>query len=133
MKKGPNKIVFYDGDCGLCNRSVQFILRHEKNSEIHFSTLQSNFTKQMLKEKNLPEPDLSTFLYLENDILYSKSTGAFKAAKNLKFPLSLVRIFSILPEWITDQVYNLIAKYRKRLAGSFCAVPTPEPKKRFLK
>lgn len=132
MKKTPNKIVFYDGDCGLCNRSVQFILRHEKNHDIHFSTLQSDFTRQFLKEHNLPMPDLSTFLYMEKDTLYTKSTGAFKAAKNLKFPLSALRIFSLLPEWLTDQVYNLVAKYRKRIGGNFCAVPTAGQKKRFI-
>lgn len=124
--------MFYDGECGLCNRSVQFILRHEKNCDIHFATLQAEFARTFFEKHQLPTPDMQTFYYIENDTLYEKSDAAFKVAGNLKFPFSFIRVFRLFPQWLCDKVYDVVAKNRKKIGGIFCAVPTQEQKKRFL-
>ena len=58
-------IVFYDGDCGLCNRSVAFVLKHEKSPVIHFAAIQSEFTIEIFKKNNWETPDLSTVYFYE--------------------------------------------------------------------
>ncbi len=132
MKKTPNKIVFYDGDCGLCNRSVQLILKYERDHSIHFSALQSDFTKNYFEANNWALPEMDTFNFAQDGKLLSKSEAAFQVAKHLKFPLSWLRVFSILPQWGTDQVYNLVAKYRQKLVKSYCHLPTSSQRKRFF-
>ena len=77
-------IVFYDGECGFCNRTVQFILKHERNQQILFSSLQSDFSKDFFKENNFPTPDLSTFYFFTEGVLLQKSTGGLKVLVFLK-------------------------------------------------
>lgn len=125
-------VVFYDGDCGFCNRSVQFILDHERNSEVHFCALQSETAVRFFAEKGFPAPDLSTFYFWDGNRLFERSTGALRVAKFLKFPYSWMRIGWIVPRFIRDGVYNWIAKRRHRLAKQQCALPTPEQRKRFI-
>lgn len=128
----PEQIIFYDGDCGLCNRSVAYVLKHEKDKTIFFASIQSDFTKQLFKSKCWKEPDLSTVYFLENGKLYQKSTAALKVCKYLKSPRSWMIAFFIVPRFIRDAVYNFIAKRRKRIVKEYCVMPTPEDRVRFV-
>ena len=125
-------IIFYDGDCGFCNKTVQFVLNHEKNPEIHFCALQSEFADFFLKESGVSEIDLSTFYFWDGKELNERSTAALKVLDYLRFPFNLGKIGWICPRFIRDRIYNQIAKRRMRLAPSFCALPTPEQALRFL-
>jgi predicted DCC family thiol-disulfide oxidoreductase YuxK len=125
-------IVFYDGDCGFCNRTVQLILDNERSEEIRFSALQSDFAKQFFRERGLPQPDLSTFYFWDGQQMLERSTGALRVARRLKFPFSWLAAFKIVPRALRDGVYNWIAARRQKLANSQCALPTPEQRKRFL-
>ena len=125
-------VLFYDGDCGFCNRSVQFILDHERNTCVHFSALQSETAKHFFQEHQLPQPDLSTFYFWNGKQLYQRSTAGLHVVKFLKAPYSWSWIFMIVPRFIRDAVYNWIAKRRHKLAKQQCALPTPEQRKRFL-
>lgn len=125
-------IIFYDGECGLCNRSVQFVLKHERNSTILFSALQSNFTKDFFDKHQLPLPDFSTFYFYKGNQLYKKPTAVFNVVPYLKWYWQPLCVFSILPVKFTDSVYNFIAKRRKKISGTFCVIPSEENRKRFL-
>lgn len=125
-------IVFYDGDCGFCNRSVAFILKNDKTKSLHFAALQSDFTLNLFKEKGWAEPDLSTFYLYKDGSLYERSSAALKVAAYFKFPQSALQFFWIVPRPVRDYVYNGIAKRRQRLAKGFCVLPSPEDRKRFL-
>lgn len=125
-------IIFYDGECGLCNRSVQFVLKHERSSKISFSALQSDFSKTFFDKYQLPTPDLSTFYFYKDNQLYKKSNAAFKVIPYLKWYWQPLLIFSLLPVKFTDSVYNFIAKRRKKIGGTFCVILSEENKKRFI-
>lgn len=127
-----DKIVFYDSDCGFCNRSVNFVLKSDKSKKILFVPLQSEFTKNLFDEKGFEKPDLSTFYFYENERMFIKSTAALKLTKHFKFPQRLLAVNWIVPRFIRDYFYNLIAKRRQRLSKGYCVVPSEEDKKRFL-
>jgi len=132
VKKSKEKIVFYDGECGFCNKSVQYILKYEKEHNIFFSPLQSNYTKAYFAQRNWDLPNLDTFVFVENETVYTKSAAAFRLAKHFKLPYKWIGVFQLLPEWMADQMYDFIAKNRKRVFKSFCVLPTPLQKKRFV-
>jgi predicted DCC family thiol-disulfide oxidoreductase YuxK len=125
-------IIFYDGDCGFCNKTVQFVLNREKNEDIHFCALQSDFAKAFFKELGIDEIDFSTFYFWDGKKLNSRSTAALKVLNYLKFPFNLGKIGWLCPRFIRDGIYGMIAKRRMRLAPSFCALPTPKQAVRFL-
>ncbi|MFT6245711.1 MAG: putative DCC family thiol-disulfide oxidoreductase YuxK [Salibacteraceae bacterium] len=126
------KIVFYDGDCGFCNRSVNFILKNDKTKQVLFAAIQSKFTQDLFKEKGFDAPNLSTFYFFENDTLYSKSSGAKRLTKYFKFPQRILALGWIVPRFIADWGYDFIAKRRQRLSKGYCVIPSEEEKKRFI-
>lgn len=125
-------IVFYDGDCGFCNTIVGYILEYEKSNEIYFATLQSKLAQRELEGVLNLKIDYSTFYYLENGRIYSKSKGFFKLSRHLLPPISWLRFFSILPTFLTDFFYDLIAKQRRKIISPRCYLPTSEQRQRFL-
>lgn len=129
----PNKqIVFFDGDCGFCNSTIEFVLRHEKQDQLYFTALQSDFTVDFLKDHCLPEPDFSTLYLWKNGKLHQKSTAALEISKFLKPPYSYLFIFKITPRLIRDFVYDFIAKHRKKIKNDACYLPSINQRKRFL-
>lgn len=132
--KLPAHIVFYDGDCGLCNYGVQFILKHDRSKKIHFSALQDDLGQRTMKLLNLPTTDLSTFIYSRNDKYFTKSTAALYSLKDCKSWISALFIFIVIPKFFRDFVYTTITKNRKKIVSQekACWMPTSELKKRFL-
>jgi len=133
MDNAYQNILFYDGDCGFCNSAVQFVLDHEKNEDIYFSSLQSAFSKRFFQDKGYSHPDLSTFYFYTNHQLYCKSKAALKVTTFLSVPYSFLILFSVFPRFIRDAVYDAISKRRFKLSNEFCVLPEPQHLKRFLK
>lgn len=132
MNWKEEKIVFYDGDCGFCNRSVQFVLENSKDKEILFAALQSSGANSFLRAMLGKSPDLSTFYYYDGKELHQKSTAAMKLAKTFRFPHSALRLLILVPRFMRDFVYDKIAAKRHRLMKGFCVLPSEEDRRRFV-
>ncbi|MDG1332738.1 MAG: DCC1-like thiol-disulfide oxidoreductase family protein [Crocinitomicaceae bacterium] len=132
MDSKENNYVLYDGDCGFCNRSVAFILKHESSSAIHFAPIQSTYTKELFKKNNWEEPNLSTFYFIQDGKKLERSAAAFEVLKYLKSPVRWLRIFRFIPRKITDWIYDQVAKRRQRISKGFCVMPTPDQRTRFV-
>lgn len=126
-------VLFFDGSCGLCNRSVKFVLRKEKNQVLNFSPLQSEFAKRFLEGKKEIE-GLDTMVFLDNDKIYTRSSAALRLTKYLKGLWPLMMIFLLVPPFIRNFIYNYIAKNRITWFGAadYCDMMTSELKKRFI-
>ena len=130
---GP--ILFYDGVCGLCDRLVQFVLRHDRRARFRFAALQSDVATQTLGHFGKNPDDLDTVYVLTDDgRLLSKARAIFFALKQLGFPWSLVAAFAVLPTVIVDWLYDRVAKNRYRLWGKrdSCRLPSADERARFL-
>jgi len=125
------EIVFYDGDCGFCNRTIQLILNREKKAVILFSALQSPFAQAFFDEKN-HKLDLTTVYFFSKGQLFAESAAVFEIARYLKFPHRMVRLFRYLPRGFTNAVYRFVAKRRYLLNKGYCLIPNESSKKRFL-
>ena len=127
-------IVLFDGVCNLCNKAVQIIIRHDKKNTFLFASLQSSMGQQLLAQYNLPLDELNSFILIQNNNAYSRSTGALKVVKKLKGLWPLLYGFILVPKFIRDGVYNWIGKNRYKWFGKneACMIPTPELKARFL-
>jgi predicted DCC family thiol-disulfide oxidoreductase YuxK len=125
-------IVFYDGDCGFCNKTVQFILKNEKNQNLHFAAIQSEFSQCFFESNRFPKPDLSTFYYWNGSELFSKSTAALHLLDQLKSRFHVLKIGYILPKIVRDKMYDFIAQRRHKIANGFCVIPSSQHKKRFI-
>lgn len=133
MRQEERLIVFYDGDCGFCNRSVQFVLKNDKRARIYFSALQSEWSHHFFQEIGLGKPDMSTFYFWDGTKMYQRSNAALKVMTFLRFPWPIVIFFLIVPKFFRDWVYNQIAQRRHRIQAGFCVLPNSAQQKRFLK
>ncbi len=135
MNKDVNKkIVLFDGVCNLCSNSVQFILKRDKKNQFLFGSLQGKAGQEYLAKYNLPLNTFNSFMLVEGDTLYSSSAAALRMLKHLGGGWSLLYAFIIVPKFIRDAVYNLIAKNRYKWFGKKeeCWIPAPALKEKFL-
>ncbi|HMH24885.1 MAG TPA: thiol-disulfide oxidoreductase DCC family protein [Puia sp.] len=130
----PGLVVLFDGVCNLCNRSVQFIIRRDPQARFHFASLQSAVGQGLLEKFHLPDHHLSSFVLIEGERIFTRSSAALRVLKHLGGGWKLLYAFWIVPPFIRNGVYDWIARNRYRWFGrqDACWIPTPELKERFL-
>jgi predicted DCC family thiol-disulfide oxidoreductase YuxK len=135
-----NPIVLYDGVCGLCNRSVQFLLKHDKAGRFRFASLQSDFAEKVLGRHGLDPKDLDTVHVVENyeqpdERVLQRSDAVLRAGRELGGFWSVCAcVARVVPRALRDVVYRLIATNRYRMFGKYdaCMLPDPNQRSRFL-
>ncbi len=133
-KQASQSVVLFDGDCGLCNGVVNFVLRHDERGRFRFAPLQSPAGQSFLRRYGLPPEGVNSMVLLENGRFFTRSTAALRLARRLGGVWSLLYCLIIVPLPVRDFVYGLVAKYRYRVFGrsASCTMPTPEHRKRFI-
>ncbi|WP_053977799.1 thiol-disulfide oxidoreductase DCC family protein [Mangrovimonas xylaniphaga] len=129
------ELILFDGVCNLCNTSIQYVIKHDKQNKFVFAALQSDIGKSVIKEHGIDTTKIdSILLHKPNNKIYYKSTAALKIASKLGFPISIMSIFLIVPTFIRNWVYDFIAKNRYKWFGKkqSCMIPTPELSSKFL-
>lgn len=127
-------LLLFDGVCNLCNRSVRFIIERDKKKKFRFAPLQGTAGQEILRRFGLSPDDINSFILLEGDKIYTRSTGALRVARKLRGGWKLLYGFIIVPRIIRDAVYDVIARNRYKWFGKKeeCLLPAPELKERFL-
>jgi len=127
-------LILFDGVCNFCNSSVNFVIDRDRKNIFKFASLQSEAGQKILKDNNLPLNEFNTFLLLERGKLYDKSTAALKVTRNLGGLLKLLYVFIIVPPFIRNFFYNLIARNRYKWFGKkdSCRIPTPKERAKFI-
>jgi predicted DCC family thiol-disulfide oxidoreductase YuxK len=128
-----DKIVLFDGVCNFCNSSVQFIIKQDRTGSLRFASLQSSTGQALLKKYAIPA-DVDSVIYIENNIAYTKSDAALKIARYFGGFWKLLSVFNIIPVFIRNFFYNIIARNRYKWFGKrdTCMIPSPEIRARFI-
>ena len=129
---GP--VVLYDGVCGLCDRSVQLILRNDRRGRFRFAALQSEPGAALLRKHGLPAGALDSIVLVEGGRAWRKSRAALRIARRMDAPWPLLWPLLIVPRPVADLFYDLVARNRYRIFGTLdaCMIPPPEVRARFL-
>jgi len=127
-------IILFDGVCNLCNTSVQFILKRDRRSRFRFASLQGPAGQALLQRSGLPADHLDSFVLVENNKVYTRSSAALRVISRLGGGYTLFYVFWIIPRPIRDGIYDWVARHRYRWFGKedSCWLPRPEWKERFL-
>ena len=128
------QIILFDGVCNFCNFWINFIIDHDKNNVFKFAALQSDKGQEFLEKYNLNKETFDSFILIQHEKVYDKSTAAFKVSKYLHGIWSYFYFLIFIPKPIRDFIYNIIAKYRYKIFGrrDACRIPTQQEKNRFL-
>ena len=133
-------IVLYDGVCGLCDRFVQFVLKHDGKDFFRFASLQSEFAARILCDEGAAARQLETvyvvlnFAESDEQILSRSDAVAFVLKQIGGMWKVAAAAFGILPRRLRDATYDMIARHRYRLFGKFksCFLPDRLQRHKFL-
>ena len=134
---GP--ILLYDGTCGFCAGSIQFVLRHEPpNGTLRFARLEGALGAELRAR----HPELAT---IDSVVWYEPATasspervlwrsrGALRVARYLGgIWRTLGSLGALVPPFMRDAAYDWIARHRRQLAPEACLVPTADQRRRFI-
>lgn len=125
-------IVLFDGECHLCDFSVRFILKHERDHAIRFAPLQSDIGRELVNADDMAVPD--SVVYIEGERTLFCSDAAIAIATHLKAPWRWAGLIRILPRPVRDPLYRLVASNRYGLFGrkDVCEIPTALTQDRLL-
>ncbi len=136
---GPRRIVLYDGECGFCDRSVQWLLDHDRDQRLAYAPLQGRTAREIAQRHPRMPPGLDSLVYVEVDPrgrerVYWYSRAVLRICGQLPLPWRLFTAFRVLPRFLTDLAYRAFARVRYPLFGRLdaCRIPSPEERGRFL-
>ena len=81
-------IVYFDGECILCNYFYKKLLKWDKSQVFHFATLQNEKSKEYLSQFPNYSEEIDSIIYTYNGKMYIQDQAVFAIAKNLPFPFS---------------------------------------------
>jgi predicted DCC family thiol-disulfide oxidoreductase YuxK len=127
-------IVLFDGVCNFCNYWVNFAIKRDKKNKLKFSPIQGETAKQILPGYSVNPRSLSSVIFIVNGKVHTQSSAALQIARHLNGGWKLFYGLIIIPKFIRDFFYNIIARNRYRWFGKkeSCVIPTWEMRERFL-
>ena len=130
--EGP--VVLFDGVCTLCDRTVDFIIRHDRACRFRYGSLQSNSGRQLLEKFGISANSLESIVVIDEGRVYRKSEAALHIARGLGAPWRFLTVLRVLPRGLRDMTYDWIARHRYAWFGKkeTCRIPTEAEKQLFL-
>ena len=107
-------ILYYDGLCVLCNKSIRFIINRDRKNQFKIGFL--NSSKKQEKHDSV--------VLVHKGIKYQYSTAVIKSLILLGGIYKLTALLFIFPKSLRDFVYKIIAKNRYKWFGKHIICPT---------
>lgn len=110
-------IFIYDGYCSLCSNWVQFVLRHDHQARFRLLPAQSMLGEALYRHYGLDPDNHETNLLLDGGLPYFRSASSIRIVSAMGFPFSLAQLARVLPRFLLDRMYELVASNRLRWFG----------------
>ncbi|MCI5051211.1 MAG: DCC1-like thiol-disulfide oxidoreductase family protein [Candidatus Pacebacteria bacterium] len=133
--KQKKKIVLFDGECNLCDWSVQLLLKNDPNDTFRFASLQSDIGQKIQDQYGIDNSTMKSVILIDDYTKYkSKTSAIFSMTRSMGKLWPLFNIFWIVPKFIRDAVYTWVSKNRYSWFGKMntCMVMTDEIRHKFL-
>jgi predicted DCC family thiol-disulfide oxidoreductase YuxK len=133
-------LFLYDGVCGLCNRSVQWILLRDRQKRAQYAPLQSHLARSLLTQHDIEVNEISTAFvvkapFTKDEKVFAGPKAAMEILSALPTPWPFIgRLLGLIPNFLNQTAYNLVAKHRYSLLGKAdaCILPSPAQRARFI-
>lgn len=131
-------VLLYDGVCGVCNRSVQAIIRHDRLGTLRFAALESDFARAVI-DRHPELQGVDSMVFIDNpgqpdECVSVRSAAALEIVRYLGGPFRLLLAARVIPAALRDRLYDSFAAARYRLSRRHdaCPLPAPDVRARFL-
>ena len=109
-----SKIIIYDGKCMLCSKSIAFITQRDKKEEFEYLSYRGTYAQKLLDKHTLDFTSTQYIVYINKGKHHIKSRAILEILRELGGIWSLLYIFIIVPPFIRNFIYDIIAKNRNR-------------------
>lgn len=127
------QLVLFDGECRFCNRAITFIMDRDPNMHFQFAHLSSKTGLKYFQDLNIPT-EVDSLILIQGNKYFTESTAALKISKHLNKGWPLMYGLIIVPKFVRNFMYRLIANHRYTLFGTAkaCQIPNEKDRQRFL-
>lgn len=134
MVNEDKPILLFDGVCNFCDSTVNFIIDRDPHKNIRFAALQSQAGQQLLEKFSLDKNNFDSLVVVYKGRYFKKTAAVLRVVRWMKFPWNIMSIFIVIPTFIGNFFYDIVARNRYKWFGKleYCRVPTPDVKERFL-
>ena len=127
---GP--VIVFDGICVICNGWVRLLLKRD-HGRYRFASMQSPAGRALLLAHGLDADDPSSFLLVEQGRAFTDSDAIVRVLAGLGGAWKIAALLVLVPRFVRDPLYRLIARNRYRWFGTTsCTVPSEAERSRFL-
>jgi predicted DCC family thiol-disulfide oxidoreductase YuxK len=130
--EGP--IILFDAECILCSANAQFVLSHDQSKRFRLASMQGEVGAALYRRFGIDPADPDTMIVVEGDRMLRDSDAVLSIYAGLGWPWKALSVFRLIPRFIRDPLYLLIARNRYRIFGrrDSCWLPGPEYRDRIL-
>ena len=124
-------IVVFDGVCVLCNRFFNWLIKNDKDEKFMYTNFQSDFSKK----NNLKLKDINSVAVIKtNGEKIYKVQAVYYILKKIDRYFIVQILLKLLPLFLTNICYDLIANFRYRIFGKYetCIIPNENIRKNFI-
>lgn len=122
-------IVVFDGECGLCNGFVAWLVRHDREGRFLLAGSAGEVGREAIRRAGLPaDIGASTIVYVEGAVVRTRSDAVLAIMRGLPPPWSAVGVARLVPRSWRDRIYGAVASRRARVSAEdpACGVPPAE-------
>lgn len=134
QKNDNNAIVLFDGICNFCSRSVLFIIRRDPAAYFRFAALQTDSGRLIAERYRINLDRTDSIILIENKRVFYRSDAALRISRKLRGAWKLFYLFIVIPPFIRNFIYDLVARNRYKWFGKrdTCFIPDESIKARFI-
>jgi predicted DCC family thiol-disulfide oxidoreductase YuxK len=128
------KIILFDGVCNLCNSLINKIIRLDSSERFLFAPLQGEKGKEVIKEFNLQKQNIDSIVLYSDQKVKIKSQAVIDIIYTISPLFRFIIIFKIIPYFILDFIYDIVAQRRYQWFGKRkkCIIPNKNITSRFI-
>lgn len=128
----PDRIVFFDGVCGLCNKTIDFLIRTDKAKKLRYAPLQGYTARRLLTK--IQVENLESVVYYRDGKYLVSSTAVLRLLLDVGGLWKILSVFLVLPAFVRNAVYFFIARRRYKWFGKSdtCRLPAADERALFL-
>ncbi len=129
---GP--IIVFDAMCVLCSANAQFVLRHDRAARFRLASMQNEVGAALYRRCGIDPKNPETLIIVDGQRILRDSDAVLAIYDGLGWPWKALSIVRLVPRFIRDPLYRLIARNRYRIFGrrETCWLPSPEQAGRIL-
>lgn len=124
----------FDAECVLCSANAQFVLKHDHKRRFRLASMQGEVGAALYRRFGIDPADPETMIVVEGGRALRDSDAVLTIYRELGWPWRALDILRLVPRFLRDPLYRLIARNRYRIFGrhDVCWVPSPDHADRVL-